>query len=81
MGIAPYDCFKCFARETSNNIFRDIPRGGSITKWLYSGNDLYDFKMYDSFSTCSMDAGNSVNEAMKNAYNLLERVDGYQPSN
>ncbi|PZM62177.1 hypothetical protein DOE73_28675 [Paenibacillus dendritiformis] len=39
MGIAPYDYFKCFARETSNNIFMDSTRGGSITKWLNSGNE------------------------------------------
>lgn len=118
MGIAPYDYFKCFARETSNNIFMDSPRGGSITKWLYSGYDLSDFKMYANnvasarttingaatgliasgiavltpgvvlgligtvpSALALWNAGNSGNEAMKNAYNLLERVDGYQPSN
>ncbi|WP_147385157.1 hypothetical protein [Paenibacillus thiaminolyticus] len=118
MGIAPYDYFKCFARETSNNIFMDSPRGGSITKWLYSSNDLSDFKMYANNVASARttingaaasliaggvlvlspgvifgligtvpsalilwNAGNSGDEAMKNAYNLLERVDGYQPSN
>ncbi|RJG20615.1 hypothetical protein [Paenibacillus thiaminolyticus] len=118
MGISPYNYFKCLARETSNNIFMDSPRGGKITKWLYSGSDLSDFKMYANNVAAARSAidiaastlvaegvltvvtgaailgligsvplaltiyenSNSGNEAMRNAYNLLEGADGYQPS-
>lgn len=118
MGRPPLDYFKCFARETSNNMFMDSPRGGEITKWLYSGSDLSDFKMYannvaNARSTINgasaalvasgitnltpafvlgligtsasafaiWQAGKDGDAAMLNAYNLLKRADGYEPSN